>query len=194
MTLRWAAVAGAAQYELYRNGSLIGGGTLDNFTDAYVVPGTTYSYQVFAFSGGVRIASSNTVSGTAAGPSPTPTPWPQPTPTPSPTPAPQPTPTPTPAPPPAPDVVTRVVVSPGSISLAVGGTQQMVVTVYDQYGRVMSVPVSWRSSDAGVAAVNQNGVVTGFGPGTAYVAASAGDVVSSRAAVSVSGWRKGRRK
>ena len=96
------------------------------------------------------------------------------------------------SPPPTPQP-TSLSIAPASVSLAaLGGTVQLAATVLDERGAVMSgVTVIWATSDASVAAVDGNGLVTAVANGTANVAASAGaasdtvDVVVAQLAVEV---------
>ena len=83
--------------------------------------------------------------------------------------------------PPPPPVPTTIQLSPGSLSFeALAATARFTATVHDQHGRVMTgVPVSWRSSSPSVATVNQAGLVTAAGNGSAYVAAIAGEALDS---------------
>lgn len=83
--------------------------------------------------------------------------------------------------PPAPPVPTTLELSPESLGLeALAATAKFTAAVYDQDGNAMTgVPVSWRSSSPSVAAVNQAGLVTAAGNGSAYVAATAGEALDS---------------
>lgn len=78
---------------------------------------------------------------------------------------------PTPPPPPAP--VASVVIAPDSAAAQVGGTQQYTATAYDSVGNLLSRPITFASSDAGVATVNASGLATGVSVGSALVIASA---------------------
>ena len=58
-------------------------------------------------------------------------------------------------------------------SLFVGETEQLTVTVTDANGQpVSSAGTTWASSNAGVASVNANGLVTAVAPGTAEITAT----------------------
>ena len=91
--------------------------------------------------------------------------------------------------PPTPESVrpTTVTVSPATAELtALGETVQLTATVRDQNGQVMSgATVTWSSSDARVATVDTDGLVTAVGEGTATITAMAGQA-SGSAAVAVS--------
>ena len=76
------------------------------------------------------------------------------------------------APPPNP-VVTSVTVSPPSTSVATGATVTLTATVKDQQGNVMGgQTIAWSTSDASVATVSSNGVVTGVAAGSATITAT----------------------
>ena len=76
---------------------------------------------------------------------------------------------------------TTVTVSPFATELAaLGETVQLTAEVRDQNGRVMSTAtVTWSSSNTSVATVDQAGLVTAMGTGTAAITASAGPVSAS---------------
>lgn len=74
-----------------------------------------------------------------------------------------------------PPAVATVTVTPADTLIPAGASAPLVAIVRDTRGDVMSgVPVEWSSSDAGVAAVDPDGVVTGRGTGTADIRAKAG--------------------
>ncbi|MXY98589.1 MAG: hypothetical protein F4Z29_12810, partial [Gemmatimonadetes bacterium] len=84
-----------------------------------------------------------------------------------------------PPPPPAEQIATRIVIIPTSVTFnAIGQTQKLAATVYDQNNVVMtSALVMWSSGDAAVASVNASqGLVTAAGNGTTRVTARSGDV------------------
>ena len=90
-----------------------------------------------------------------------------------------PTPPPTPPPPPPVPVATRIEITPSSVTFhAIGQTQQLTATVFDQNNMNMtSASVMWSSGDAAVASVNANqGLVTAAGNGTTRVTARSGDI------------------
>jgi plastocyanin len=70
-------------------------------------------------------------------------------------------------------VLTSVVVSPASPSVAVGGTLQLTATPLDQAGQTMAgVPAAqWSTADATRATVSATGLVTGVAAGTVAITA-----------------------
>ncbi|MDE2764592.1 MAG: Ig-like domain-containing protein [Gemmatimonadota bacterium] len=86
-----------------------------------------------------------------------------------------------PATPPAPPVPTTLELTPESLNLdALAATARFAATVFDQHGQEMTgVPASWRSTSPAVATVDQSGLVTAAGNGSAYVTATAGDAKDS---------------
>ncbi|MDQ2932426.1 MAG: Ig-like domain-containing protein, partial [Gemmatimonadota bacterium] len=69
--------------------------------------------------------------------------------------------------------VSKVVVTPGSIGLVAGGTQQLSVALSDAAGNALSAQtVSWSSSNTGVATVSASGVVSGSHPGSSTITAT----------------------
>jgi uncharacterized protein YjdB len=76
--------------------------------------------------------------------------------------------------------VVSVSVAPVSVTLAVGATQQLTATALDLGGGVLTGrAVTWRSSDAAVASVATDGLVTARGAGTATVSATIGGVTQA---------------
>lgn len=74
----------------------------------------------------------------------------------------------------SPQVATTVVVSPASFAIEVDETIQLTAKVLDQGGGTMSVPVTWSTTDASVATVDDNGVVRGVAEGDVQITAQAG--------------------
>jgi hypothetical protein len=73
-------------------------------------------------------------------------------------------------------------VRPLAPSLAVGDTQHLAAVARTVTGRAVDGgPIQWSTSDAAVATVDSAGVVTGVGPGTATVTATAGGRTGSAA-------------
>ncbi len=70
-------------------------------------------------------------------------------------------------------VVTTVALSPSSAALDVGETAQLSATPQDQRGGAMDRPVTWTSSNAGVATVSRSGLLAAVGAGNAVITASA---------------------
>src|SRR2546430_906552 len=71
--------------------------------------------------------------------------------------------------------VASVSVAPGAASLPVGGTQQLVATLKDASGNVLTGPsITWTSSNSGVATFGGNGLVTAIAPGSATLTAASG--------------------
>lgn len=68
--------------------------------------------------------------------------------------------------------VAKVTVSPDSLSLFVDSTGTLAAVARDRNGNVLQRPISWSSSNAAVASVN-NGVVRAVAPGTATITATA---------------------
>ncbi len=77
----------------------------------------------------------------------------------------------------APLVVSAVSVSPVSSSLYTGRTEQLAATLKDASGNVLSgIPVSWTTSNSGVASVSSSGVVTANGIGSTTITAMAAGI------------------
>ncbi len=85
-----------------------------------------------------------------------------------------------------PNQVATVEVSPASSMLALGSTQQFTALVRNLNGAVLSgKTLSWRSSDATVASVNANGLVTALASGETNIFAEVESVKSLGAMVNV---------
>ena len=70
------------------------------------------------------------------------------------------------APPPPPPPVATVAVSPNPTSVQAGQTVQLAATLRDANGNVLSGrPITWTTSNAGIATVSSSGVVTGVAAG-----------------------------
>lgn len=68
-----------------------------------------------------------------------------------------------------------VSVTPSSVSLRPAGTQQLTVVVLDAIGNAIpAAPVTYSSSAVGVATVNNSGLVTAIGVGTATITVTSG--------------------
>lgn len=80
--------------------------------------------------------------------------------------------------------VQSVTVTPGSASLVTQGKSQLNATLRDATGKITNRSITWTSSNAAVATVDANGLVTGVGAGSASVTASS-EGVSDAAAITV---------
>ena len=83
-------------------------------------------------------------------------------------------------PPPVSPVATRIEITPSSARLnAIGQTVQLTATVYDQNNNPMTgAALTWSSSDASVATVSTQGLVTAVGNGTSHITATSGSASS----------------
>ena len=73
----------------------------------------------------------------------------------------------------SPPVVARVTVSPSSVSIKEGGTQQFSATAYDSDNTMISGKTfTWTSSSASVATINASGLATGVDAGTTTITAT----------------------
>ena len=68
--------------------------------------------------------------------------------------------------------VATVGVSPQTVSLTIGGTQQVTATPRDGQGNPLQRPVTWQTGNANVATVSQTGLITAVGAGTTNVTAT----------------------
>lgn len=76
-------------------------------------------------------------------------------------------------PPPPTPVFTSLTVTPSAATVAVGGTQSLTASALDQNNQpITGVTVTYQSSDATVATVSGNGVVTGVKVGLATITAT----------------------
>ena len=71
----------------------------------------------------------------------------------------------------------------GENEIAAGATMQLIANVYPVIATDRSL--TWSSSDAAVATVDENGVVTGIGEGTAVITATSADEVTAEKTVTV---------
>lgn len=69
--------------------------------------------------------------------------------------------------------VLSVSVSPVTVLMPAGTTQRITPVLRDALGDLLDRPVTWTTSDAGIATVSDSGVVTIVGSGTATITASA---------------------
>lgn len=79
-------------------------------------------------------------------------------------------------------VVTSVLVTGGSTTLAVGASTQLTAVVRDQAGRDMVSTVAWSSTTPSVASVSSSGLVTALAGGTTSITAVAGSGSTSATA------------
>lgn len=81
---------------------------------------------------------------------------------------------------PTPPAVPTTIELVGASEAVEGGSVTLLVTVFDQYGQVMSnQPISWGSTNTAVAAVSETGVVTCVGEGTATITAATGEIITT---------------
>ncbi|MGH9258402.1 MAG: Ig-like domain-containing protein [Acidimicrobiales bacterium] len=76
---------------------------------------------------------------------------------------------------------TTVAIDPASVAFtAINETRQLTATVFDQRGNAMAGSgIAWSTTDAAVVTVNQGGLATAAGSGTAQVRATAGTAVGT---------------
>ena len=87
---------------------------------------------------------------------------------------------------PPPPRLTRIEVMPSSATIAAGMTQQFTARAFDQNNQeISSVTFTWASSDMSVATIDQNGLATGITAGTTQITASAENVTSNPATLTV---------
>jgi uncharacterized protein YjdB len=85
-----------------------------------------------------------------------------------------------------PQVLTRIEVAPTSAAIIVGGTRQFTARAFDQNNMEMfGVVFNWASSNQNAATINQSGLATGISTGSTQITASAGQVTSDPATLSV---------
>lgn len=80
--------------------------------------------------------------------------------------------------------VTRVTVTPATLSLDEGDVVQLTAVATDAQDRVVEVPITWATDNMAIATVDQTGLVTGVAEGTVTISASA-QGVKGNAGVSV---------
>lgn len=79
-----------------------------------------------------------------------------------------------PSPGPAPSTLRdTIVITPASITIALGQSVQLNAVFYDHSGRTVSKDFNWSTSNSHTATVSSKGKVTGRGPGTATISATA---------------------
>ncbi len=81
--------------------------------------------------------------------------------------------------------VTSIILSPSSLTLAIGDTLRVAAVVYDKSSNIITADtVQWSSSDSSVATVSDSGTVRALVAGTATITAKV-DSISATAAVTV---------
>ena len=84
----------------------------------------------------------------------------------------------TPAPEPGP--VARILLTPASARVQLGGSQRFQASAQDAFGNpVTGVTFTWTTSHAGIASVNPSGLATGVGAGSAQIRATAAGITAS---------------
>ncbi len=87
---------------------------------------------------------------------------------------------------PPPPMLTRIVVSPATATIAAGETQQFTARGFDQNDQeITGLTFTWASSMQNVAAINQSGLATAGNAGTTQITAANGNVTSDPATLSV---------
>ena len=85
-----------------------------------------------------------------------------------------------------PPVVASIMVSPSAMTMEVGGTFQFEATALTADGMAIpDVQFTWMSDDDGIATVDDTGLVTAVAAGTAMITASANNVTSMPATVTI---------
>ena len=79
-----------------------------------------------------------------------------------------------------PPVLTRIEVTPNTVTLPTGVQQQFTARAFDQRGRELSgVAFAWATDDQNVAAIDQTGLANTVGPGATSISASAQGVTGT---------------
>src|SRR5688572_27529447 len=84
-----------------------------------------------------------------------------------------------------PSRIASVTVSPGSAIVPVGGVQRFMAVVMDADGDPVAVPITWSSSNPGVATVDVSGRTTRLAPGTTLIRATAANGIFGEATLTV---------
>ncbi len=87
---------------------------------------------------------------------------------------------------PPPPMLTRIVVSPATATIAAGETQQFIARGFDQNEQeIMGLTFTWASSMQSVATINQSGLATAVSAGATQITAAAGGITSAPATLNV---------
>lgn len=79
-----------------------------------------------------------------------------------------------------------VTVNASAVSVPAGGTLQLSAVVKNAAGEVIDAPVTFTSSQASIATIDDNGLLTSIGPvGVTFVSAAAGSVSSPAKTITV---------
>jgi subtilisin family serine protease len=76
-------------------------------------------------------------------------------------------------------VLTRIEVSPASVSLDVGNTQQFTATGFDQYDNPISIIATWSSDNPDIASIETDGMLTAMDAGSCTVTAASGSIIGT---------------
>jgi hypothetical protein len=83
-------------------------------------------------------------------------------------------------------VLTTIAISPTSVSINIGTTQQLIATCRDQNNNVMACPtLTWTCSNTSIATVSSSGLVNGISMGIVNITASAGGKTSNISIITV---------
>ncbi|HEY9246263.1 MAG TPA: chitobiase/beta-hexosaminidase C-terminal domain-containing protein, partial [Candidatus Methanoperedens sp.] len=86
-------------------------------------------------------------------------------------------------------VLYSITISPSSVSLSPGSTQQFAVSSKDQYGNPYSSKVTWVSGNTTVGTVNTAGLFTALNPGITTIKATSGQIYgTATVTVTAAGW------
>src|SRR5207244_3565216 len=166
-TITWSAAAGVTQGSCSTPVAGSALGAKRSCTVQGLTASTSYQFQLAAFRGTLNVnAVFGALSNVAAGSTPV-------------------------DPPPTTGPVASVTVSPASVSVGVGGTQQLTATLKDSAGGLLSGRlVTWTTSNAAVATVSGSGVVSGVVTGTATLTATS-EGASDSSALTVTATKPG---
>ncbi|RLD82783.1 MAG: hypothetical protein DRJ10_04660, partial [Bacteroidetes bacterium] len=87
---------------------------------------------------------------------------------------------PIPEPEPEPNPIVSVQINPIEVSFTeIGQIQEFTAKAYDKDGLEINTSYSWSSSDAGVVAINSNGLAEAIGPGSASIYVTANEITDT---------------